>query len=157
MVLLADTLLEPRNGPRSWLVARVVRQAVALKLDQLLSHGREEKTVAAHHVLDSLLFSSHICEPHVRLLCDVGARDLHRNLLVCLLHLRHVDQLVKQIHVHREHIRVLFTGTKLDLLVVQEVYFVDEAGQAASWLRRVLARYRGQLVQLCRDVLIFTS
>lgn len=98
-----------------------------LLLNQLLSQSLEEKTIAAYHVLDLLLLFSHHLEAFETLSSYVVAGNLHCDLLIGLIHLRHIHYLTEKIRILREHTRSLATRTMLYLLMIEEVHLVDEA------------------------------
>ena len=125
LLLHIFTLLVEHGSATAFL--RLMCQAVPLPLYELLFESLKEKPIEANHVLDLLLLFIHHLQAGQPFVSQVVARHFHGDLLVGLLHLRHVDKLAEEVLVHGEHPGALGAGTYLQLLVVEEVHFVDEA------------------------------
>lgn len=105
----------------------LVGQTMFLLLDELLAKSLKKEAVLADHVFDLLLSLTHRLEPIEALVRYIRTVHLHRDLVIGMLHLGHVDELTKQVLVEREHPRAFMTRAKLDLLVKQVKHLMDEA------------------------------
>ena len=95
--------------------------------------------VVPNQVLNEELFLTHALEAFERACRNVGTCVLECHRVVCLLHLRHVDELAKEILVVSQHLCVLLADAVLDLHVVQVVHVVDKAAASRAWLLAILA------------------
>ena len=119
--LMPRMLLLVKHGCRPLprcLVCRGMRQTVLLLLDELILQCFKELAILVRQVLHVLLLLIHCLVAGEGLRSDVGAGELHSNLIVCLLHLRHIDELAKKILVEIEHVGAFAARAVLDLLVM---------------------------------------
>ena len=72
----------------------------------------------AGEILNKLLLLVHRRKASKVFIGYIRAGNFHGNLVVCLLHLRHVDQLAEEVLVQIEHVRAFTAGAVLDLLMV---------------------------------------
>ena len=99
-----------------------------LCLNELLLERFKEEAVMTGEILSKLLLFVHGRKASKVFIGYVRTGDLHGNLVVRLLHLRHIDQLTEEVLVQIEHVRSLPAGASLDLLMVQEEHLMDVAG-----------------------------